>query len=58
MLLDEVDGDLVLCPPWNDDVGILLGGDAELLEGWLDEGGVLMEHVLQVATTFLYVSGE
>ena len=43
---------LVVRAPRNDDVGKLLGGDAELLEGGLDELYVLVQHLLQV--TLLY----
>ena len=46
VLLDEVEGDDVLGAPGDDHVGVLLSRDAELLEGGLDEGRVLKEHVL------------
>ena len=65
MLLDEVDGHGVLGAPRHDHVRVLLGGQAELLEGRLHQGGVLgaqvspgsqeedhlSEHVLQVPPT-------
>ena len=49
VLLDQVDGHHVLGAARDDHVRVLLGRDAELLEGGLDEGGVLVQHVLQVA---------
>ena len=48
MLLDKVEGDDVLGAPGDDHVSVLLGRDAELLEGGLDEGRVLVQHVLQI----------
>ena len=48
VLLDEVQSHEVLGAPRDDHVRVLLGRDAELLEGGLDEGGVLVQHVLQV----------
>ena len=56
VLLDEVEGDDVLGAPGNDHVGVLLSRDAELLEGGLDEGRVLKEHVLQVPPSLRYVT--
>ena len=56
MLLDQVDGDRVLGAPGDDHVRVLLGRDAELLEGGLDEGGVLVQDVLQVTTPVLDIS--
>ena len=48
VLLDEVKGHSVLGAPGDDHVGVLLGRDAELLEGGLDQGGVLVQHILKV----------
>merc|ERR1712106_245669 len=56
MLTDEIYGYIIFSSPWYDDVSILLGGQAELLEGWLHEGGVLVQHVLKITATFLDVS--
>ena len=56
MLLDKVEGDDVLGAPGDDHVGVLLGRDAELLEGGLDEGRVLVQHVLQVPPSLGYVT--
>ena len=46
VLLDQVDGHHVLGAARNDHVRVLLGRDAELLEGGLDKGGVLVQHAL------------
>ena len=51
VLLDEVQSHEVLGAPGDDHVRVLLGRDAELLEGGLDEGGVLEQDVLQVAAS-------
>ena len=49
MLLDQVEGHGVLGAPGDDHVCVLLGWDAELLEGGLDEGRVLVQHLLEVS---------
>ena len=56
MLADKIYGHSVLCPPGYDDVSVLLGGQAELIKGWLHEGGVLAQHVVQLTAALLYVS--
>ena len=56
MLLDKVEGDDVLGAPGDDHVSVLLGRDAELLEGGLDEGRVLVQDVLQVPPSLRYVA--
>ena len=48
--LDQVVGHHVLGAARDDHVRVLLGRDAELLEGGLDEGRVLVQHVLEVST--------
>ena len=51
VLFDKIQGHHILCSSGNDDVSILLCRDAELLEGWLDQGGVLVEDMLQVSAS-------
>ena len=36
VLLDEINGHGVLRPPGDDHVGVLLGGNTELLKCWFD----------------------
>ena len=55
VLLDEVQSHEVLGAPRDDYVRVLLGRDAELLEGGLDERRVLVQHVLQVPAPLLDV---
>ena len=56
VLFDEVEGDDVLGAPGDDHVSVLLGRDAELLEGGLDEGRVLVQHVLQIPSSLRNVT--
>ena len=43
VLLDEINGDCVLCASWHNHVRILLRWEAKLLECWLHQGCVLKE---------------
>ena len=56
MLLDQVEGHHVLCPPGYDDIRVLLGWYTELLKCRLDQGGVLVQDMLQVSAALGDVS--
>ena len=55
ILPDELDANLVVRPTRYDDVGKLLGGHAKLLVGGLDEGEVVLQHLVQLTTQLLRV---
>ena len=42
---NEADGHAVLNAPWDDDVGKLFGGEAELVESWFDQCDVGLKNL-------------
>ena len=52
---NELDGNLVVGAPGNDDVSELLGGHAELLVGGLHIGQVVVQHLVQAPPQLLCV---
>ena len=56
VLLDQINGHNVLCPPRYDHVCILLGWNTKLFKCWLHQGGVLMKNMLQVSASVFNIS--
>lgn len=49
MLHDQINSHKIVCASGDDDICILFSRKAELLEGWLHKGDVLVQNLLQLS---------